>query len=101
MHWFDDPDIFFDGTVDEDVVLGGATVRAIISDNQELSRGGSVVAPTVGEHSSILVRKAAVSERPQVGDTVEAGGGTYTVRNVMDSGSCWKLTATRNQRRAR
>lgn len=101
MNWYDEPNIFFDGTTDEDITIGETQLRGIVSDSQEIARGGSVVSPVVGSHSSILVRKSDLSESPAIKSEIVAASGTYTVQNVLDSGSCWKIMATRNQRRGR
>lgn len=99
MKWPEDPDIFFDGYADQDATIGDLTVRAIVSDSPEATRGGSPIAPVIGEHSSILIRKSELPNRPENGTRILTADRSYSVKFSVDSGGCWKITATHNQRR--
>lgn len=99
MPWYEDSSVFFDGVIDEEATVGETTVRAIKSDTVEVSSGGSNISSTIGHHVSVLVRKSELADKPAIGSRITIGSETFTVRNAMDSGSCWKMTATANQRK--
>lgn len=97
----DDSDIvLFDGDNDQDATIGETTVRCIIVHGHDVAQGGSPVSPTIGAHVRILLRKSEVTTIAK-NDIIVTDSIAYDVKDVVNSGSLWRIIATADQRRGR